>query len=186
MKSTSIVAVTLCLVIPTMGFAQANRAASPSTRVSTPKEPSPGTGCCGQAAEASRFSTPEEEIQFTQLSIHLRLLDKSSSPTLSPGVHLISNSPDGYKFQATVSKTGVVSNWFVAAPSGLRMAQVNSNGGGDQVDVNRCMEEFLRRTEFCEWQGTFDSQYNYNRCYWEAWRSFLGCLERGGSGLSIR
>lgn len=197
MKTTLLAAVTLCVCLPSIVFGQANRTASPNLRVRATQSAGPtvsskptgiaSQSCCGQNAEdVTRISSPQEEIHLTQLTIHARLMYKSAAPSLTPGVHLLSTSPDGHKFQATVNRQGVVSNWFVTEPSGLRLAQVNSNNGGGQVDVNRCMDEFLRRTEFCEWQGTFDSRYNYGRCYWEAWLGFLTCLESGLEGAAMR
>ncbi len=182
MKTSLLIAVTLTACLPGILFGQVKRnavsAASTKTTVNTIQP------CCGQSVEdETMVLSPREEIALTQLTIHVRIMHQSAAPTLTPGVHVLSTGPDGHKFQATVSRQGVVTNWFVTEPSGVRLAQVNSNDDGGQVDINRCMAEFLRRAEFCEWQGTFDSRYNYGRCYWEAWRSFLGCLERGSEAI---
>ncbi len=134
--------------------------------------------CCGETVPTTQFASLQEELLYSQLHIEAFLLIKTNSSRLSSGVYLISAS-SGYKFQATVSRSGFVSSWYVTDPSGHRFAQVNASGAPGDTKVNICMQKFIDRVAEIE-TYTFLSRVQYGQQLCGAWIGFLSCLEDMG------
>ena len=139
--------------------------------------------CCGQTESSMQFVSLQEEIQYTRTYIQSYLLNKLKTRQLSQGVHTISSEPSGHKFQAMVGRGGIVTAWYVTDPSGHRIAQINANTGTGDIDVNKCMNEFIADVAIIDglWK-TGISRFEYGRQIWGAWLGFLTCLETQRDG----
>ncbi len=165
MSRTVIVAALILASVPIVTFGQIK------TTQSSP-------ACCGEAEPTMPFASIQEELLYSQLNIQAYLLTKTKSTKLASGVHLISAS-SGYKFQATVSRNGVVSSWYVTDPSGHQVARVNASGDNGDTEVNLCMQKFIDRVALID-TWTFLSRVQYGQQIWSAWGAFLTCLEDMG------
>jgi hypothetical protein len=166
MLRKTLVAATLLACVPAFVSGQDSRTAT----LSAP--------CCGQTVDSAAFASAAEARQYTQITIQSILLRRTNSLRLSAGDYVVSTSPDGFKFKATVNSSRVVSGWYLTNPIGQTVLRTSSQGPVDPDKVDACVARFANETYFIvdAYEKGGISKYTYGQQISAVWQRFWMCL----------